>query len=186
MPKTTQSSPLIVYPEKFQDELNEKFQINPSDVYDAVKNPDRREAQQIDEELTLAFFVKDIPQMPEPYTLLVYGEQTAAAFEVSMAWKILPQVMPEAKQLAPIALLKEFANRFGLQITLGEHSRKIFFNTDILMSESSELAIENPEGHEYVQQIFTKSTSFEDIVRVHCALVMCIDIDLYRIKMMNA
>jgi len=186
MTEITQPLPTIIFPEKFQDELNDKFQINPSDVYDTISTPDRKETQQIDDELTLAFFVKEIPQMPEPYVLLVYGEQTETTFEVSMAWKILPQVMPEAKVLAPIELLREFANRFGLQITLGEHTRKIFFNTDILMSESSELAIDNPEGHEYVQQIFTKSTSFDDIVRVHCALVMCIDIDFYRIKMMNA
>ncbi len=186
MSEVKSTIPAIVFPEKFQDELEDKFQIHPSDVYDTIRHPDRQEQQNIDEELTLAFFVKTIPQMPEPFVLLVYGEQTNETFEVSMAWKILLNIMPDTLNMMPIQLLHAFAEQFGLEITLGEQRQKIYFNTDIVMSENSDLAIDNPESHEYVQQIFTKSTSFEDLVRVHCALVMCIDIDLYRIRMMNS
>lgn len=175
----------VLFPTNFQEQLKVKFGINPSDVRDTVTLPDHQEYREIDTELALYFFKKLIPQVPEPFYLLVYGEKRGENFEIRMAWKILPQVMPEAISLSPINLLRKFAERYGLEITLSNQTERLFFDTRIEVTDTNDFGISNPERHEYVQQIFTKSTGENDTFHVHCALVMCIDIDQYRIQMLN-
>jgi len=169
-------------PEAFQQELREKFDLRTEDILDTVRDPEMEDRLVLNG-LELGFFQKYIPQSPAPYYMLVYGRRLGSKLQVNMAWKIRPNFHQDIHSPSPLDTLEEFARQYGLEISLAETRDRFFLNRTFVLENGSEgegLRIHNPEGHEYVQQIFTRTSELEGKTVIECALAMCIDIDLYR------
>jgi len=180
------SSDLTVdLPEAFERELREKFALEGEDILDTVREPDMEDRLVMDD-LELRFFQRYIPQSPAPYDMLVYGRRLDGSLRVNMAWKIRPGFLQDTHSDSPLDTLEAFGRRYGLEISLpGGRERFVLNRTfELDPDEKGEgLRIHNPEGHEYVQQIFTRTTQRGGKTVIDCALAMCIDIDVYRAAM---
>jgi len=177
----------IHFPERFQNELRDKLGIESEDVFDAILHHDAEETHEIDG-LILGFHQKYFPQIPNPYYLLVNGQIADDELKVQMAWKIFPSLSESIEEYSPLELLEMFAMEFGLPIAIGDVKRRFFFDESVNIRREDwrdSIVIENPLGHEYVQQIFTKTEEYEGEIRLTCALGVCIDIDRYRTWMAN-
>ncbi len=173
----------IHFPDEFRQELYDKLRIPGSDILDTVHAPGS-EQQVITDDLALRFYRKYIPQQPDSYHILAYGQMEGTTLHIHMGWKIAPDIHPAVESLTPLELLKVFAEKYGLEISLGAIRAKFICNETVVLDEPSKsIRVHNPEGHEYVRQMFTKSFPGDEGVRVLCALGLCINIDLYRTDM---
>ena len=177
----------IHFPEEYQQELNDKLGVAPEEILDVIHKPDKIDLPTIDG-LSLMFFLKRVPQMPQPYYLLVYGQFVDDQFRVHMAWKIYPSLDDRMADLQPVELLEVFAQKFGMPVSLGPVQRRFFFDETVQMPQENwreSIVVENPDGHEYVQQIFTRADEVNGEIHLRCALGLCIDVDRYRTWMAN-
>ncbi|MCF7804451.1 MAG: hypothetical protein K9N46_09435 [Candidatus Marinimicrobia bacterium] len=177
----------INFPKAFQDELSEKLGILPEDVTDTLHQPDQSETLKVDT-LQLTFATKFIPQTPAPYFILAYGQQLHDQLQVRMAWKLSPSLGKNLITVSPIELLRQFALEYGLRVIIGQETRRFYLDETIRIdTEATQetIAIQNPENHEYVEQIIAKTERSDKGYQVKCALALCIDIDRYRTWMAN-
>ncbi|HKJ68619.1 MAG TPA: hypothetical protein VKA68_11730 [bacterium] len=174
----------IHFPEKFRQELYDKLRIPGTDILDTVRVPDSSQQLSVDD-LQLHFYWKFFPQQPRPYYILAYGQMEGATLHLHMGWKIAPDIHTAVDELTPLDLLRVFAEKYGLDISLGDHRTKFICNETIVVDDpvTHGIQIHNPEGHAYVQQIFTKTIPRDEGVQVVCALGLCINIDYYRTDM---
>jgi len=172
----------IQFPEQFQQELSDKFLISPMDVLDTIQSPDSFQKVQLDD-LTLHFYLKEIPQTDEPFYLLAYGRQEDDTFMLDMSWKLQRDWYPDLNDLTLVELLGEFAGTFGLPVSINGETQQFYFDREFRVPVNNwqnTIHISNPENHDYVQQIFTKQYLTDETVVIRCALGLCIDIDRYR------
>lgn len=172
----------IYFPSEYQQELRDKFNIDPQEVLDVIHAPEKLDLPTIDG-LELSFFLKYVPQMPQPYYLLVNGQFVDDHIRVHMAWKINPSLDERIADLQPIELLEIFANRFGIPVNIGSEQRRFFFDETVILPPENwqeQISVENPEGNEFVQQIFTKAEEKDGKIHLRCALGLCINLDQYR------
>jgi len=171
----------VHFPEQFRNELYAKFNIRESDVLDSIRNPDAGEIITPDG-LDMLFFQKFIPQQPHPYFILSYGRIDDGVLLLDMSWKIPTPIMDQSPGKAPSQILRTLAGKFGLSITIGKTSKRFIWNEKFEIGDTTDepIRIDNPDQHEYVQQIISKKISGDDGVLVHCLLGLCIDMTRYR------
>lgn len=186
-PETASSALTVELPEAFEKELRDKFNLHPEDILDTIREPEAEERLVMDD-LELDFFQRYIPQSPAPYHVLAYGRRIDNILQVNMAWKLQPDFSRTIRSGSPLDIIRKFAMHYGLEISFFGNKSRFFLNRKFIMpndNKDQDLRIHNPEGHEYVQQIFTRTLQQQQKTVVECALAMCIDMDLYRSAMVT-
>lgn len=177
----------VELPEAFARELRDKFNLQSEDILDTIRKPETEDHLVMDD-LELDLFLRYIPQSPRPYYVLAYGRRVDDILQLNMAWKLRPDFFRTIRSASLLDTLREFALQYGLEISISGEKRRFFSNRKFIISDESttqDLRIHNPDSHEYVQQIFTRTSQQQGKTVVECALAMCIDMDLYRSGMLT-
>lgn len=172
----------IIFTDLFNKESRDKFQITEAQVQQAITSPDEQETANFDE-LELRLYVKQIPHGGGKCYLLVCTRWDSGNLFVDLAFRILPELVDEAKTLSPIILLQQLAQKFGLTIRIGQQLNKFIFRERIPMKSPFEptklVEIINPDNHSFMQSIFIKIEQQGGENIANCALAYCIDSDSY-------
>ena len=172
----------IHFTDLFQKQCSQKFGIRPSHARDAILNRDHVEFITLDKELQLKYFSKKITPPRKQFYLVVGTRQVKENLHVDFAFKILPDLCPDPSKATPLYLLERLAERFGLNISIGEVTTKFILRKQIpcrVVDSTRVASIHNPNNHDFVQSMYLKIIRGR-IPYADCAICFCIDTSLYR------
>lgn len=172
----------IQFKDSFKKEYSDKFGIRPSHARDAILNKDHVEFIRLDNEQQIVFFSKKVTLPRRELYLVVCTRQVKENLQVDFAFKVLPDLCSDRDQITPLYLLEKLAERFGLDISIGEVTAKFILRKQIPCSiedPTRVVSVHNPDNHDYLQNMYFKITRGR-IPYVDCAICFCIDTDLYR------
>ena len=177
----------LKFTDLFKNEISTNFGIRPSHIESLVQKPDKSQNVILEDKKELKFYTKEISSVRIPYTLLTYGRLQNAELFIDVAFKIYPDLHPDVIAMTPVQILHTFANRFGLELRVGNLVDKFIFNQTLLTGQNDNvnlISIQNPENHKFMQQAFIRKSIENNKIKIDCALVFCIDIDEY-LKYLN-
>jgi len=172
----------IQFTDLFKKQCSQKFGIRPSHTRDAILNKDHVEFITLDKEQQLVYFSKKVTLLPKEFYLVVCARQVKENLQVDLAFKILPDLCPDQGQITPLYLLERLAERFGLNISIGQVTAKFILRKQIpcrVEDPARVVSIHNPNNHAFLQSMYLKITRGR-IPYADCAICFCIDTDLYR------
>lgn len=178
----------IIFTELFKSECQNKFQITEDQVQQVITSPNEQQVAKFDD-LELRFFVKKMLHPEGEHYLLICTRLEGGNLLVDLAFRILSELIEEAKMLKPIILLQQLALKFGLTIRVGQQLNKFIFREliPIKLSDKPAKLVEvfNPENHSFIQSMFIKIEQQGDVKIANCALAYCIDSDKYTFWLMS-
>ena len=167
------------YTEHFYKETSKKYGIKASQVDRLVGNPEKKQDVELEGDLQLQFFVGPIPMSRPKQYLLTYGHVNGYTLRISRAYRLYFDYKEKVAELTPVQLLNEFANRFGLEVTVGRLKGKFLFDQKIPIdhgvSPTQLVSVHNPNNHAFTQEMWMRINEKEEERVVDCALVFCID-----------
>jgi|Deesub1362B_J571_1020462.scaffolds.fasta_scaffold02209_11 hypothetical protein len=169
----------IIFTDLFKNECKIKFKIEENIIQQAITDPNAKNIVKLDDK-EFIFLIKKLPELNNEY-LLVCTRKEANKLMVDLAFRILPELVEEARTLEPIIILQQLAMKFGLTIRIGPQLNKFIFKESIPIESSiktqSLVEIHNPEKHKFIQNILLKVDKKNKLAI--CALAFCIDVDKY-------
>lgn len=109
----------LKFTDLFKNECSNKFGIRPSHIENLIAQPDKSQNVILEGGQELKFYVKNISSVQLPYLLLAYGRMLNTELNIDMAFKIYPDFHSDLDSMMPVQILYELANRFGLDIQVG-------------------------------------------------------------------
>ena len=150
----------------------------------AIQNPNKVQSLTLSNDDSSYIFQRYVEEAKDPYLLLIltYMKDSSTRI-VQYALKIYPSLTRDIKEKTPLEILDLFANRFGLNIKIGNNNRKFYWKEKIAVnkfpySTEQPLEIENPNDKETAFISAFKSERGIQTV-IDCSLCFCLDYDKY-------
>ncbi len=174
---------MIHFSDQFQKISVEDFKISRSHAENVIQNKDHVEFIKLDDNAQLTFFCKKIVAGEKEFCLVVCTMGSLDNLTVVMAYKILPEMYKEIKEITPLRLLRELAIMFGLNITIGDVTSKFILREQIrcnTVGPTNIFMVDNPLNHSFFQNFHYKIEQDRLSYVAHCALCFCIDTTIYK------
>src|SRR3989304_6874653 len=110
----------INFSQLFDDECSSKFHISRSSARDCLENPDRIEKTNLDE-YVLVFAIK---AFNDKFLLLVVASEKKDELRVDSAYKIRLDLEKGITLRNPAYILEKLINKFGLEVKVGDQTRR--------------------------------------------------------------
>jgi hypothetical protein len=118
------------------------------------------------------------PFTARDFTMLVAGQRgRGQALDVHMAWRLYPSRVDFADAADLVELLRRFADRYGADIKLDGQRGRFFLTTSEYVPDSVKVDVSNPKRLTAVTRFVQRNPKTG---KSEAALVMAIDLDLYR------
>jgi hypothetical protein len=174
----------IFYTDLLKSVSEERLGISRKLINDTLLKPSYRYDTSLDSR-QVGLYLKRHKEAREPYYLLVATRiPDMITRNVDLALIIPEDIIDDIDITKPMAVLLKFICRFGLDLTIGDTSQKLFFQQIIpletgMYAQDQIVRVDNPANHSFALQSFLKlDTSGEHIV-ANCAIAYCVDIDEY-------
>jgi hypothetical protein len=191
----------IVYTDVFKKESIQKLGLKDDSIQLTIRQPDKNENVQIENSLTLEFYLKELPFAQNELRLLLYGQRLANGdLSLSRGLKVYPDLCPDFTTKRPTELLAELAGRFGAPIIISRLTERFFFHQVIALDAdaikssldkdgnpiSNFMSVAQTPGHDYLMEFLAKpNTKLNDdqskqiVTSIEIALAYCIDVGEY-------
>ena len=125
------------------DEMFKPLGTRKSHIESALRNPDSFEHLSLgsDQESASSIYCKIVGSKPNDFTLIVSAKREGYTQKVGYAWRAYHAEFPYFNLRSPIAILSEFVNRYGLEMTMGGRKSKLFINVVIPMNKGQDKTV---------------------------------------------
>ena len=133
------------------------------------------------EKLDVGFYLKRYTSQEKAYYLLVCTrEPKPNRINVTSAFKITNQLVPDVDEIAPIQIIQRLVEKFGENVRIGDQTRKFFYREMIPIRPRTRLIgiPPTPMGHEIVVSQYVLINSKSN--NILCALVYAINYTRYK------
>lgn len=165
----------------FKDICSDRLGIRTRHAEDALEQPaatSRIKAEGIE----IRICTQAIPADP-PYTLVVLAsEKKPGEIEIDFAFKAYPDLEPDLARVTPLQLTRKLAERFGVELQIGDKKSKIFVEDKITVQEVDPrryVRILNEQNHRLAPLTYLRTESHGAHRRASAVLCFAIDVTEY-------
>lgn len=167
----------ITFTELFNMEIAST--VSKENIINTIKKPEQIQLSEMDNNV---LFVCSQTLPDEKCILIILGFIENNDYKVSLAFKFIIDNFEQFKSKKPLEILKEFVEKYGLNIKVG-YTSDIFIHHQTFWVETSTqydiVKIENPNNNSFIQSIMIKIEQHGSKNRVDCHLAFCINKDKY-------
>lgn len=169
----------IIISDLFKTICTNEFGITARHAIEAIGNRDKVEIIRVDD-LTLRISSKHITlTRPPSYLLIIENVLDEKDSRIDFAVKIYPTLASNIHEKTPLEILEIFANRFGVDIHVGQIVAKFILQQKIPIKDKQDIYIaevdENPSS---IQQFYIKLEPGIPLL-ANCAICYCINMNKY-------
>jgi hypothetical protein len=125
-----------------------KFHAERNRIEETVRFPDKEqhygESDDKDEPSLVSIFVKFFEDKftHRSFLLLVAGQRSGVDLDVHQAWRIYPDLIQVESVTTPVEMLERFAEKFGVDVSVGSKTGKFIISADIPKGKNVETVVE--------------------------------------------
>lgn len=171
----------VQFTDTFDDVANSQFGIRRLHVEQVLRKPDQTHVIEVQDLQVLYFFSRvDLPTGKHRY-LLVEGVNRNGVFSVNLAFKVYSDLIENIEDRTPMEILEALIDRFGVEVTVGNVSRKLIYDELIPLSSTdpTRLFYVTNKPKSGIITSWIKVTEVNGRPYAHCAMVYCLDLDKY-------
>ena len=165
----------------FQDICSDRLGIRARHAEDALARPDA--TSKVSAEGILVRLCAQAIASDPPHTLVVLAsEKRPGEVDIDFAFKAYPDLEADCARASPLQLTRRLAERFGVELQIGDRQAKFFHEDKITVSESDPrryIRIPNEQNHRLAPLTYLRTESHGAHLRASCVLCFCIDVDAY-------
>jgi len=160
-----------------------EFHISESHAREVVEKPHQTQVIDLEPRGQVVLFARRVVVPDREFVLLVEGRRDGEVFWVDAAFKVPPDIAgPADEPHPPLQMLQGLAQRFGHDITVGEHRARFIVWERIPRSASDStrlVHVDSPPGRPALLLGLMQQRNTEDGQYLECALCFAIDQDTY-------
>jgi hypothetical protein len=165
----------------FRDICSDRFGLRTRHAEEALDKPAASSKIKADG-IEIRICSQPVPADP-PYTLVVLAsEKKPGEVEIDFAFKVYPDLAPDPARATPLQLTRALAERFGVEIQIGDKKSKCFVEDKITVQDVDPrryVRIANEQNHRLAPLTYLRTESHGAHRRASAVLCFAIDVTAY-------
>jgi hypothetical protein len=167
----------VIFTEEYIKTCEELFGLKREEVKQSLSSADKCQIIKVDG-LEISMYVKKFAN----YHLLTQCHLQGNDLSVDNVLRVNIDFQPSIEGMQPLDVLRELVSKYGLTLQIGNEREKFFYDKliPVYQTSATELVkIDNPHNHKLTSSFWFKNIQKDGQNFVHCALVFCLDMDVY-------